>query len=265
MTSIESKILKVKIDGGELVSVIKNKREYMHQKNAPGWGHSDTEMFPLIGPTEKAEFKVKTPNGIAVQDQHGLLRELKYELVDSTKTSATFKKEYQANTKVKNSKFNSKQKTAINGTAHPEYLYWPYNFTFLKTFTLEEDALEISFTISGDKNMPYMLGYHPAFKLESKNPIIETPKCKVDLEEVMAVGSRALSVLNASEITLNDDQEVTLKTEGFKHFMLWTEVENMVCMEPITFYPYAVNQKDIDSGFQKLGSKPDIFKVKLLF
>ncbi|MGB5667231.1 MAG: aldose 1-epimerase, partial [Maribacter sp.] len=66
---------KVKIDAGELVGYLVDAHEYIHQKGSPGWRNSDTEMFPIIGPTADADFKVKTPNGIAVQDQHGLLRE----------------------------------------------------------------------------------------------------------------------------------------------------------------------------------------------
>jgi hypothetical protein len=66
----------VKIDQGELVSFLKNKEELIHQKGEPGWRNSDTEMFPVIGPTEATNFMISTPKGNAIQDQHGLLREL---------------------------------------------------------------------------------------------------------------------------------------------------------------------------------------------
>lgn len=61
MTTLKSKDLNVQINAGELVSLIKNKHEFIHQKGSPGWSHSDTEMFPVIGPTDDAQFKVKTP------------------------------------------------------------------------------------------------------------------------------------------------------------------------------------------------------------
>ncbi|HEA31046.1 MAG TPA: aldose 1-epimerase [Leeuwenhoekiella sp.] len=264
MTTLKSKQLDVQIDAGELVSLIKNKHEYMHQKGTPGWGHTDTEMFPIIGPTEKADFKVKIPGKEAVLDQHGLLRELDYELVKSDKDSVVFKKEYKANTQVKNSKFDKKEKLATDGKAHPEFLFWPYDFTFEKSFNLIENGLELQFTISGEKGMPFMLGYHPAFNLVSEKPVIQTEQCEIDLQEVISVGSRALSVLDSSTITLQDKKKVTLKTKGFSHFMLWTEVKNMICIEPITFYPYAVNQKNIDSGFVKLGAKSKQYSLKIL-
>ena len=78
----------------------------------------------------------------------------------------------------------------------------------------------------------------------------------------MAVGSRALQVPNESSIILKDQLELTIKTEGFEHFMLWTEVPNMICIEPITFYPYAVEQANLDTGFLYLeGGRVKRFKV----
>jgi len=64
----------VKIEEGELISYLKNGEEIIHQKGNPGWKNSDTEMFPIIGPTETNNFIVSTPKGNCIQDQHGLLR-----------------------------------------------------------------------------------------------------------------------------------------------------------------------------------------------
>jgi hypothetical protein len=51
-------------------------------------------MFPIIGPISKNNFRVHTKKGDAIQDQHGLLRELDYELVSMNSTSAKFIKNY---------------------------------------------------------------------------------------------------------------------------------------------------------------------------
>ncbi len=82
----------VKIDAGELVGFQVDGYEYIHQQGSPGWGSSDTEMFPIIGPTADAKFQVQTPRDIAVQDQHGLLREMEYELISQTETKVVFQK-----------------------------------------------------------------------------------------------------------------------------------------------------------------------------
>jgi galactose mutarotase-like enzyme len=245
----------VKIDAGELVSYQVNGHEFIHQKGSPGWRNSDTEMFPVIGPTNEANFRVATPKGDAIQDQHGLLREMEYVISDQDGNTVEFVKNYSANTKVPNSKFPEK--------SSEKELTWPYDFQFKKVFALTEDILEISFEISGEPDMPFMLGYHPAFKLNTNNAIIDTGKRKITIDEVKEVGSRALLVPEISTIVLSDDKSIKISTSGFQHFMLWTEVSNMVCIEPITFYPYAVEQKNLSSGFGILGKQGQLFMVKL--
>lgn len=109
-----------------------------------------------------------------------------------------------------------------------------------------------------------MLGYHPAFKLHTKNPMINTGVKVITLPEILAVGSRALQVPDCNEILLKDERELLIKTRGFGHFMLWTEVPNMVCIEPITFYPYAVDQKNLQQGFQQLNSDKKEFSISII-
>ncbi|HCO84830.1 MAG TPA: aldose epimerase [Arenibacter sp.] len=243
----------VKIDEGELVGYSAEGHEYIHQKGSPGWRNSDTEMFPIIGPTNEANFRVTTPKGAAVQDQHGLLREMTYQLVSQTETKAIFRKQYVSGTPIKNSKYPSK--------STEEYLSWPYNFEFTKSFEILENGLRIQFKITAEEGMPFMLGYHPAFKLTSERASIKTAERTIALQEVLDVGSRALPVMNCNSLTLVDVGELIIKTEGFGNFMLWTEVPNMLCIEPITFYPYAVSQKKLHSGFQPVNRSENIFSV----
>ena len=56
----------VVIDQGELISFKKNNEELIHQKGDPGWINSDTEMFPVVGPTEKFDHTIITSRGPAV-------------------------------------------------------------------------------------------------------------------------------------------------------------------------------------------------------
>jgi hypothetical protein len=253
MEKLTSARCKVNIDAGELVSFKVGRHEYIHQKGNPGWRNSDTEMFPIIGPTNEADFMVETPRGTAVQDQHGLLRELPYSVVSTSDTKVVYLKKYSSGTEIKNSKFPVKSSAG--------FLTWPYDFSFEKTYELKGTSLEITFTISGEEGMPFMLGYHPAFYLHSANPIIDTGEKKIGLEDILAAGSRALAVMDCSAITLNDHKKLSIKTQGFGNFMLWTEVPNMVCIEPITFYPYAVTQPRLATGFQFLEKDAKVFKV----
>lgn len=246
---------KVRIDAGELVAYQVDGHEYIHQKGSPGWRSSDTEMFPIIGPTDKAAFSVQVPKGYAIQDQHGLLRELQYTPVSQSETKAVFKKTYKAGTPVENSKYPEKSTARL--------LVWPFNFQLLKTVELKGNGLQITFTVSGEKGMPFMLGYHPAFKLHTAHPVIIADDKAISLAQVLEVGSRALQVADCDTIVLKDKNELTIKTEGFGSFMLWTEVPNMVCIEPITFYPYALEQQELHEGFQYLDDMEKTFTVNI--
>ncbi len=245
----------VKIEAGELLSYQVAGHEYMHQKGNPGWRNTDTEMFPIIGPTSDTNFQVETPKDIAIQDQHGLLRELSYELMSRTNTKASYHKKYEQRTPVTNSKYPEKSTAKM--------LYWTYDFEFEKQFELTEDGLTIHFTISGERDMPFMLGYHPAFNLVTQNPVILAEENAISLPQVLAVGNRAFKVIGYDELILKDKHELRIRTEGFGNFMLWTEVNNMICIEPITFYPYEVAQKQLHDGFQYLKEGSKTFKVHL--
>lgn len=247
----------VSIDKGELVSYKKDGEELIHQKGQPGWRNSDTEMFPLIGPTETNDFMVSTPIGIVPQDQHGLLRELDYKLLKSDENSAVFHKKYVANTKVTNSKYPEK--------STKELVYWPYNFEFKKTYQLTNESLTVSFEIQSEKGMPFMIGYHPAFKLNGDGlELCKTNSHTATIQNIMDEGSSAYPILNTDEITLVKEKgfNIMIKTEGFDNFMLWTKVTNMLCIEPITKYPYS-NKKELSSNLFNISKGNEQFKVEI--
>lgn len=226
------------IEKGELISFKYNQKEYIHQKGNKGWRKSDDEMFPVIGPTSKNNFRVHTKNGDAIQDQHGLLREMDYECISANENSAKFIKKYTKNTAVKNSKFPEK--------STEEFLKWPFDFIFEKNFKLKNDVLTIDFIITSDENMPFMLGYHPAFLLSNTgNETLEAGTEKITLTDVYKSGSNAFPVLGTEKIILNNinKNDLEISTNGFHNFMLWTEVDNMLCIEPITQYTSYTDQK----------------------
>ena len=91
-----------------------------------------------------------------------------------------------------------------------------------------------------------MLGYHPAFLLsDSGTEIISSSEKNISIDDVMQAGSNAFPVLNTDVITLKNinKNNVEISTKGFHNFMLWTEVNNMICIEPITHYTSYSDQK----------------------
>ena len=230
ISSDENSILK--INKGKLISYIFDGEELIHQKGSPGWEKSDIEMFPVIGPTKVNNYIVDTKEGACFQDQHGFLRELKYDLIYQNKNTVTFHKTYTANTKIKNSRYPKKSEI--------KELHWPYSFTFDKTFTLGNEKLKISFSLTSDKGMPFMLGYHPAFKLSGDNSEFCVVKdLKIKIQEVIDKGGPSYPFFDIDEISLikKNGYSIRIQQEGFQNLMLWTEVSNMICIEPITQYP----------------------------
>ena len=247
---LENSKAKVAIENGELIHFVVDKVEYIHQKGNKGWRKSDDEMFPIIGPTAHNNFRVHTKKGDAILDQHGLLRELNYTLISSSKNEAVFQKNYIANTKINNSKFPEK--------STEEFLFWPFSFTFQKIYSIVHDVLTINFKINSEKEMPFMLGYHPAFSLSNKgNEILIANHKHYSLSDVYNAGSDALPVLNTNKITLQNTNKrnVEITTEGFNNFMLWTEVDNIICIEPITHYTSHLNQKYSEKDMFLVGVK----------
>ncbi|MCL7762010.1 aldose 1-epimerase [Polaribacter sp. Z014] len=254
---LKNKACTVNIEKGEIISFQKDDKEYIHQKGNKGWRNSDDEMFPVIGPTSKNNFRVHTKNGDAILDQHGLLRELEYDLVSSDDNSAKFIKKYIKNTFVNNSKFPVK--------STEENLSWPFDFSFEKNFTLENDILNIEFIINSIEGMPFMLGYHPAFMLSNTgNETLIYNDTKITLADVYKAGANAFPILNADKIILKniDRNDLEITTKGFHNFMLWTEVDNMLCIEPITQYTSHTDQKFSEENM-RLSTGKNSFSVSI--
>jgi galactose mutarotase-like enzyme len=222
---------KVAIENGELISFKSEELEYIHQKGSKGWRNSDIEMFPIIGPTSKNNYRVHTKNGDAIQDQHGLLRELDYTLISSDENTASFLKKYKKNTAINNSKFPKK--------STEEKLFWPFDFSFEKQYCLENNTLKIDFILTSKKGMPFMLGYHPAFLLSNTGEeTLTSNHKKATLSEIQEVGDNAFPFLDCNKITLENigRKNLEIATTGFDNFMLWSPVNNRLCIEPITQY-----------------------------
>ena len=254
---LKNKKAQVVIENGELISFQKDNNEYIHQKGSKGWRNSDIEMFPIIGPLSKNNFSVQTKKGTAIQDQHGLLRELPYTLISSSDDTAKFTKRYKKNTAIKNSKFPKK--------STEEEVFWPFDFIFEKQFTLVDTLLKIDFVITSEKGMPFMLGYHPAFLLSDtgKETVIARGE-KISLNTIYKAGHNAFPVLNSSAVTLENigKSNLDLSITGFNNFMLWTPANNMLCIEPITQYTSYTDEKFSEKNM-RLSSGKDLFSVTI--
>jgi len=248
----------VKIEKGELISYQYHKEELMHQKGSLGWENTDTEMFPVIGPTSANKNIVSTKKGDSIQDQHGFLRELDYQLIEHVSDKLVYVIKYKANTKIRNNRFPESSKE--------EFVFWPFDFAFKKTFELTNKSLKIVFEITSDEGMPFMLGYHPAFKLlGDKTEYCLVGSKKVTIQEVIDKGGPSFPFFDLEEISLIKEvgYNVKVKASGFKNMMLWTEFDNMICIEPITHYPDLEKQKYSEKNL-RISTGSEIFFTEII-
>jgi hypothetical protein len=257
---LKNKDCSVAIDKGELISFQNKNQEYIHQKGSKGWRNSDIEMFPIIGPISKNNFRVHTKKGDAIQDQHGLLRELEYTLISSDENTASFLKKYKKNTAINNSKFPNK--------STEEKLFWPFDFSFEKKYCLENNTLKIDFILTSEKGMPFMLGYHPAFLLSNTGEeILTSNHIKATLSEIQKVGDNAFPFLDCNKITLENigRKHLEIATTGFENFMIWSPVNNMLCIEPITQYTSYTDEKFSEENMRLSDGRNNFsFEIKIL-
>ncbi|WP_299015016.1 aldose 1-epimerase [uncultured Polaribacter sp.] len=250
----------VKIEKGELISFKVDDKEYIHQKGRKGWRKSDDEMFPVIGPLSKNNYRLHTKKGDAILDQHGLLREMEYDLFSADETSAKFRKVYAQNTPLQNAKFPKK--------SPEEFVFWPFDFTFEKHFTLKDNTLTIDFSFTSETGMPFMLGYHPAFLLSNTGAdTLVANNTKITLSEIYKAGHNAFPVLHTNKIILenSDRNHLEITTKNFNNFMLWTPVDNMLCIEPITQYTSYTDEKFSEENMSISSGKESFsFEIKVL-
>jgi galactose mutarotase-like enzyme len=231
LIELSDKNASVSIDKGSLRTFRFKKQQWIHQPNDPGWDKSDDEMFPIIGPSISVNHQVQTPNGSSWLDQHGILRALEWKLIGQNDTSALFEKSYTANSQIENPKYPIKSDVP--------FLTWPYDFIVRKRYELQDQGLMVQFIIDAAIAMPFQMGYHPAFRLETKEVSIVCSDQSFSFDQIFKSGGKAFPLKNCHELTLVDGKKrkLLIKSEGYGHFMCWTEVSNMLCIEPITHYP----------------------------
>ena len=110
-----------------------------------------------------------------------------------------------------------------------------------------------------------MLGYHPAFMLNGhSDEVVTTNKQEISIPEIQKGGDTAYPILNTSEISLIKKIGLSLKiqTKGFHNFMLWTPATNMLCIEPITAYPYTGSEM-LSKNLFNTSNGVDVFDVEI--
>ncbi len=131
--------------GAELFSLKNNqKTEYIWEGNPAFWGKHSPILFPIVGSLKN--------NSYTYQDnqfdlnRHGFAREMEFELIAKSESTATF---------------------ALISTLGTKKNY-PFDFELQICYSLDNNKLNIDYKVINKNNltMPFAIGAHPAFALK---------------------------------------------------------------------------------------------------
>jgi len=139
----ESLLVKVKGTGAELSSV-KSKQdltEYIWQADPQYWKRHAPVLFPIVGRLKNNQYyyKDKTYN----LNQHGFARDLPFELISQSATTATL---------------------SLHANPHTRDKY-PFEFRLIISYQLNQHRLQVSYQVENidTKVLPFSIGAHPGF------------------------------------------------------------------------------------------------------
>ncbi|MCR5078532.1 MAG: hypothetical protein K6B65_01230 [Bacilli bacterium] len=161
---IENEYLRVEASslGGCLSSIYdkKENEELLYQKESDSWQGQDIAIFPFIA---RLKGKTYTHKGKEYSlKNHGLCRYNEFALIENKGDKMSLL-------------FESSEETLKD---------YPFPFSFTITYRLEGKRLHVSYEIEnkGEESMPFGLGAHPAFRVDSK---VEDGKLDTSNNKVM--------------------------------------------------------------------------------
>lgn len=272
--NLRNGVLSARVYKGQLVGLGFEGRRYFHGGGLPdhlksdadrkGWGNSEIAMFPIVG--KAAGNKVVIQNTEHYMDQHGIARVLPFEGESWPEGGSQFRlvQEYDGKSPIENPKFTGDQEK------HPEDMSWPHQYRLVKEILLNNGPIMgVNFRLqnrSEDSPMPYMFGWHPAFKVQGKvrNGVFVLDEGEeISLEEVIRISGSdegAVKREGVQKVTYVDSQYekgVNVQSD-LGSVMLWSPGvdSGMFCIEPVTQLPAPEGEKNYFSGENHLVIEP---------
>ena len=145
--TIENEYLKLTVTtwGAQVKSVVRKSDgvEHIWQADKTVWGYHAPILFPHA--CKVVDGTIEAKGGSYASGQHGFARLMEHELVAMTEDTIVME-------------LRSNDETLAK---------FPYEFNLVSTFTLENDTLHHTLTVENwdEEEMPFGIGYHPAFTL----------------------------------------------------------------------------------------------------
>ena len=129
--------------GAELISLVKNNKNYIWQVDETYWNKTSPVLFPIVGRLKKDSY---TYNGKSYSlPRHGFARNMAFSFDKKSEHQVIFE-------------LNETEETKAN---------YPFDFKLLMAYTLMDNELIIEYFVrnQSDEVLPFSIGAHPAFAI----------------------------------------------------------------------------------------------------
>jgi galactose mutarotase-like enzyme len=227
--------------GAELISLVKNNKNYIWQVDEMYWNKTSPILFPIVGRLKNDRYSF---NGKTYQlPRHGFARNMEFTFVKKSDSQVIFE---------------------LNETEETKAIY-PFTFKLLLAYTLMDNELVIEYFVrnQSDEVLPFSIGAHPAFSISEKfenyslqfnaadtfethhleNESFNGKTTLVDVKNKAIALNYALfekdalvfKQLNSNEVTLKNNDRAILKVnyDHFPYLGIWTKQNApFLCIEP---------------------------------
>ena len=227
--------------GAELISLVKNHKNYIWKVDETYWNKTSPILFPIVGRLKNDSY---TFNGKTYQlSRHGFARNMEFSFDKKSDSQVIFE-------------LNESEETKIN---------YPFDFKLLIAYTLMENELVIEYFVrnQSDEVLPFSIGAHPAFAISDKfenyslqfnaadtfethhlenesfngkTTLVETKNNAISLNyNLFEKDALVFKQLKSNEVVLKNKDKSILKVNlnHFPYLGIWTK-ENapFLCIEP---------------------------------
>ena len=227
--------------GAELLSLVKNNKNYIWQVDQTYWNKTSPVLFPIVGRLKNDSFEF---NGNSYQlPRHGFARTMEFSFDKKSEHQVIFE-------------LNETEETKAN---------YPFDFKLLMAYTLMDNELVIEYFVrnQSDEVLPFSIGAHPAFAIEGnfedyslqfnkedsfethhlenesfngKTTLVEIKNNSIALNyQLFEKDALVFKQLKSNEVVLSHQNKNILKV-NFDHFPylgIWTKQNApFLCLEP---------------------------------
>ena len=227
--------------GAELISLVKNNKNYIWNIDETYWNKTSPVLFPVVGRLKNDSYSF---NGKTYQmTRHGFARNMEFSFDKKSDSQVIFE---------------------LNETEETKAIY-PFSFKLLMAYTLMENELVIEYFVrnQSDEVLPFSIGAHPAFTISEnfenyslqfnaadtfethhlenesfngKTTLVDAKNKAITLNYALfEKDALVFKQLNSNEVTLKNNDRAILKVnyDHFPYLGIWTKQNApFLCIEP---------------------------------